>query len=83
VNHLIISNGCADVCAAEAIRELNVDTSIVRVSDESFPSSPYYHPMLGDVLESLQPLETLPVHSPYRSWHIGGRTYAEIQGDRR
>ncbi|MEJ2643214.1 MAG: FAD-dependent oxidoreductase, partial [Desulfosarcinaceae bacterium] len=62
MTHLIIGNGIAGVCAAEAIRELDADTPIAMVSDERFP--PYSRPMLGHVLEGAQPIEKLPVRSP-------------------
>jgi nitrite reductase (NADH) large subunit len=62
VTHLIIGNGIAGVCAAEAIRELDADAPIAMVSDERFP--PYSRPMLGQVLEGAQPIEKLPVRSP-------------------
>jgi NAD(P)H-nitrite reductase large subunit len=62
VTHLIIGNGIAGVCAAEAIRELDPDTPIVMVSDETFP--PYSRPMLGHILEGAEPIEKLPVRSP-------------------
>jgi NAD(P)H-nitrite reductase large subunit len=62
VTHLIIGNGIAGVCAAEAIRELDADNPIVMVSDETFP--PYSRPMLGHILEGAEPIEKLPVRSP-------------------
>lgn len=62
MTHLIIGNGIAGVCAAEAIREMDRDTPIVMVSDETFP--PYSRPMLSQVLEGAQPFEKLPVRSP-------------------
>jgi nitrite reductase (NADH) large subunit len=62
VTHLIIGNGIAGVCAAEAIREVDPDTAIVMVSDEIL--LPYSRPMLSQVLEGAQPFEKLPVRSP-------------------
>lgn len=62
MTHLIIGNGIAGVCAAEAIREVDPDTAIVMVSDETL--LPYSRPMLSQVLEGAQPFEKLPVRSP-------------------
>ncbi|MDJ0783872.1 MAG: FAD-dependent oxidoreductase [Desulfosarcinaceae bacterium] len=87
MTHLIIGNGIAGVCAAEAIREMDADTPIVMVSDENLP--PYSRPMLSQILEGAQPFEKLPVRSPafYDQLHItpvlGARVSAVHPTDKR
>lgn len=61
MKHVIIGNGIAGVCAAEAIRVLDQSAAITMIGDETFP--PYSRPMISHVLEGAQPHEKLPIRS--------------------
>ena len=61
MKHVIIGNGIAGVCAAEAIRVLDENAAITMIGDETFP--PYSRPMISYVLEGSQPHEKLPIRS--------------------
>jgi nitrite reductase (NADH) large subunit len=85
MKYLIIGNGIAGVCAAEAVRELDRDGEIVMVGDETFP--PYSRPMIGQVLEGAQPHAKLPIRSDnfYPQWKITpvlGRRVDQLDVDR-
>ncbi len=62
MTHLIIGNGIAGTSAAEAIRELDIHTPIVMVSDEK--TIPYSRPMISQVLDGSQTAERLPIRDP-------------------
>ena len=49
MNYVIIGNGIAGVCAAEAIRQLDAGGAIFMISDE--PLEPYCRPMISLVLQ--------------------------------
>lgn len=61
MRYVIIGNGIAGVCAAEAIRELDALGSITIIGDETFP--PYSRPMISMVLDGSCSYEKLPVRS--------------------
>ena len=61
MKHVIIGNGIAGVCAAEAIRALDPSAVITMIGDETFP--PYSRPMISYVLEGSQPHAKLPIRS--------------------
>lgn len=61
MKHVIIGNGIAGVCAAEAIRVLDASAAITMIGDETFP--PYSRPMISHVLEGSQPHSKLPIRS--------------------
>jgi nitrite reductase (NADH) large subunit len=61
MKHVIIGNGIAGVCAAEAIRALDDSAAITMIGDETFP--PYSRPMISYVLEGSQPPSKLPIRS--------------------
>jgi len=61
MKHVIIGNGIAGVCAAEAIRILDATADITIIGDETFP--PYSRPMISHVLDGSQPHEKLPIRS--------------------
>jgi len=61
MQHVIIGNGIAGVCAAEAIRKLDARARIVMIGDETFP--PYSRPMISHVLAGDQPHDKLPIRS--------------------
>ena len=61
MKYVIIGNGIAGVCAAEAIREAAPDGELVMVADEAFP--PYSRPMISHVLDGSQPHAKLPIRS--------------------
>ena len=71
MKHVIIGNGIAGVCAAEAIRALNHTASITMIGDETFP--PYSRPMISYVLDGSQAHDKLPIRS--------GRFYEELNID--
>lgn len=58
---VIIGNGIAGVCAAEAIRSEDAKGDITIIGDETFP--PYSRPMISHVLDGSQPHGKLPVRS--------------------
>ena len=70
MKYLIIGNGIAGVCAAEAVRELDRGGEIVMIGDETFP--PYSRPMIGNVLDGSQPHAKLPIRPEtyYRDLNI-------------
>jgi NAD(P)H-nitrite reductase large subunit len=59
MQYVIIGNGIAGVCAAEAIRELDKAGGIVMVSDEVV--TPYSRPMISMVLDGSVSYEKLPI----------------------
>jgi NAD(P)H-nitrite reductase large subunit len=61
MRYVIIGNGIAGVCAAEAIRSLDPRGDIAMVGDETFP--PYSRPMISHVLDGSQPHAKLPIRS--------------------
>ena len=61
MKHVIIGNGIAGVCAAEAIRTLDQAAAITMIGDETFP--PYSRPMISHVLDGSQPHAKLPIRS--------------------
>ena len=61
MKHVIIGNGIAGVCAAEAIRLMDATADITLIGDETFP--PYSRPMISHVLDGSQPHNKLPVRS--------------------
>ncbi|GAB6909993.1 Pyridine nucleotide-disulfide oxidoreductase [Desulfosarcina cetonica] len=61
MKHVIIGNGIAGVCAAEAIRVLDESAELTIIGDETFP--PYSRPMISHVLEGSQPHGKLPIRS--------------------
>ena len=63
MKHVIIGNGIAGVCAAEAIRLLDVTADITLIGDETFP--PYSRPMISHVLDGSQPHGKLPIRSEH------------------
>lgn len=62
MKYLIIGNGIAGVCAAEAIRELDSTGEIVMVGDET--ELPYSRPMITNLLEGSCTPDQLPIRSP-------------------
>ncbi len=70
MKHVIIGNGIAGVCAAEAVRKEDNAADITMIGDESFP--PYSRPMISHVLEGAQPHGKLPIRSQnfYRELNI-------------
>jgi len=63
MKHVIIGNGIAGVCAAEAIRLLEATADITIIGDETFP--PYSRPMISHVLAGSQPHGKLPIRSDH------------------
>ena len=61
MKHVIIGNGIAGVCAAEAIRALDSSAVVTMIGDETF--LPYSRPMISHVLEGSQPHAKLPIRS--------------------
>ncbi|MEE4608422.1 MAG: FAD-dependent oxidoreductase [Desulfobacteraceae bacterium] len=61
MKHVIIGNGIAGVCAAEAIRMQDATAEITLIADETFP--PYSRPMISHVLDGSQPHGKLPIRS--------------------
>lgn len=61
MQYVIIGNGIAGVCAAEAIRELDSRNPIVMISDEEV--IPYSRPMISMVLEGSVAFEKLPIRA--------------------
>ena len=59
MKHVIIGNGIAGVCAAEAIRALDRESAITMIGDETF--TPYSRPMISYVLDGSQPHDKLPI----------------------
>lgn len=70
MKYVILGNGIAGVCAAEAIRTLDLEGEIVMVGDERFP--PYSRPMISYVLDGSEPHDKLPIRpaSFYESMKI-------------
>ncbi|WP_054700820.1 FAD-dependent oxidoreductase [Desulfosarcina cetonica] len=58
MKHVIIGNGIAGVCAAEAIRVLDESAELTIIGDETFP--PYSRPMISHVLEAPSPTASCP-----------------------
>jgi NAD(P)H-nitrite reductase large subunit len=58
---VIIGNGIAGVCGAEAIRGLDATADITMIGDETFP--PYSRPMISHVLDGSQPHGKLAIRS--------------------
>ncbi len=63
MKHVIVGNGIAGVCAAEAIRRLDAAADITMIGDETFP--PYSRPMISHVLDGSQPHGKLPIRSDH------------------
>jgi len=63
MKHVIIGNGIAGVCAAEAIRMQDAMADITLIGDETFP--PYSRPMISHVLDGSQPHGKLPIRSEH------------------
>lgn len=61
MQYLIIGNGIAGVCAAEAIREIDIESKITIVGGETHP--PYGRPVISNVLEGSVPYEKLSIRS--------------------
>jgi nitrite reductase (NADH) large subunit len=59
VHHVIIGNGIAGISAAEAIRQLDPQSPITMIGDETEP--PYCRPMISLVLEGVLGAERLPI----------------------
>ena len=59
MEYLIVGNGIAGTCAAEAIREVDPDGHIRMVGDEN--TLPYSRPMISMVLDGSVPPEKLPI----------------------
>lgn len=72
MKHVIIGNGIAGVCAAEAIRRQDTAAEITMIGDETF--TPYSRPMISYVLEGSQPHGKLPVRP--ESFYTDGRITA-------
>ncbi len=69
MEHLIIGNGIAGTCAAEAIRRLDEKAGITIIGDEN--TIPYSRPMISMVLEGALGEERLPIRS--------GRFYDQLE----
>ena len=61
MKYVIIGNGIAGVCAAEAIREIDTESDISMVGDETHP--PYGRPVISHVLDGSVPYEKLSIRS--------------------
>ena len=61
MEYVIVGNGIAGTCAAEAIREVDTEGSIRMVGDEN--TLPYSRPMISMVLAGSVPPEKLPIRS--------------------
>ena len=61
MQYVIIGNGIAGVCAAEAIREIDTESDISMVGDETHP--PYGRPVISHVLDGSVPYEKLSIRS--------------------
>ena len=61
MHYVIIGNGIAGVCAAEAIREIDTESEISMVGDETHP--PYGRPVISHVLDGSVPYENLAIRS--------------------
>jgi NAD(P)H-nitrite reductase large subunit len=61
MKYVIIGNGIAGVCAAEAIRAMAPQGEIIMIGDE--PVVPYSRPMISHVLDGSQPHARLPIRS--------------------
>jgi nitrite reductase (NADH) large subunit len=61
MKYVIIGNGIAGVCAAEAIRSMDPQGDLTMIGDETFP--PYSRPMISHVLDGSQPHAKLPIRS--------------------
>lgn len=61
MQYVIIGNGIAGVCAAEAIREIDTEFDISMVGDETHP--PYGRPVISHVLDGSVPYENLSIRS--------------------
>jgi NAD(P)H-nitrite reductase large subunit len=86
MKYVIIGNGIAGVCAAEAIRSVDPQGGIDMIGDETF--SPYSRPMISHVLDGSQPHTKLPIRSDrfYQDLTVTpilGQRAAAIDGDSR
>lgn len=61
MEHVILGNGIAGVCAAEAIRQIDGRAKITMIADEA--AIPYSRPMISMVLDGSVEPERLPVRS--------------------
>ena len=61
MQYVIIGNGIAGVCAAEAIRAMDSNGAITMIGDETDP--PYSRPMISHVLDGSQPQRKLAIRS--------------------
>ena len=70
MEYVIVGNGIAGTCAAEAIRELDTESTIRMVGDENTP--PYSRPMISMVLDGSVTPEKLPIRPEnfYEHFHI-------------
>ncbi len=59
MTYVIIGNGIAGVCAAEAIRSMDPHGNITLIGDETFP--PYSRPMISHVLDGSESHGKLPI----------------------
>lgn len=59
--HLIIGSGFAGLSAAETIRQLNINATIIIVTEE--PDLPYWRPRLPDFIARIIPADKLTIHS--------------------
>lgn len=86
MEYVIVGNGIAGTCAAEAIREVDPDGHIRMVGDEK--TLPYSRPMISMVLDGSAPPERLAIRSEEFYEHLGidpvlGRRISAIDVDNR
>lgn len=86
MKHCIIGNGIAGINAARAIRELDSDSEILMVGDETFP--PYSRPSISYVLDGSQNHQKLPlfptdIYQELRITPVLGQRVAELHADDR
>ena len=86
MRYVVIGNGIAGVCAAEAIRELDSGGSITMIGDEMFP--PYSRPMISMVLDGSCSYDRLPIRGErfYEDLMVApalGQRASAIDGDGR
>ncbi len=70
MKYVILGNGIAGVCAAEAIRRLDGESSITMIGDERVV--PYSRPMISMVLQGSASFDRLPIRNRdfYDEWGI-------------
>ena len=69
MEYVIVGNGIAGTCAAEAIREVDTNGHIRMIGDEN--TLPYSRPMISMVLDGSVPLEKLAIRSEEFYEHLG------------